>query len=1020
MTMTYELGARTQTAIGDRPLFAVQALEIGRLTGHLVPLTPGAFIPISGEGDQNDSNGSGKTTFLAIVSLLLGDPQWRLGNNLGNELVNLLFDPELAGAAGHGYAQATHGYLIGAFGENDDVRSVWMRINRDHRQKLGPLQVRVYEGFVVARGGTDAERLATADEHWQAEGHQVQFGLRDYASALYGARPRVSAYVRSRGGHGSGPSLLAAEVDQFTPEAIGAELLRLCGQEELLQHDTQQRRDRSAARKERQEAASQDEVASAREDAELKVLDGLDAAREALALAEEHWDDHFAQQLVDAETALAADEAAIGARQEELSTASLAEVGLKKALEEMLDPTALREELAELERQHVDANDVVKNAEDLATRRSVAVEDLKEALGAARREAAGWTPGKRSIAEERLATATADHTLRARTRDRAEDEARRADDRLALVREQGRVETADALAALRKAGVGSACALFDNLLIEAPYRDVLEPALLPWRNAVVTAADDRAKAIDALTGLPGTILICGDDDTIALPAGMEVPSGARRFVRRLLDGARTLDGGCVESMSADVTVIAPLPRPVTGAAAAIAEAEAEFAAAEQALAAAAPAVDAAVEAMRTARAELARAEAADRTLALATELAAADDARANAERAADKERLARDAVHAQLKPALEQVATYDARKTQADLALAGAVAEREEHQRALDDLKRASTDRARALRLNPFADRPQDARVRAAQVGLDESTLRKQAHEDLGVALHQLGIDQRTGKGAEQHDQEIVQVASRRSELLMEGRESRMSFDALAGPLTRYLERRHASDIEQRERIMRAQDERGARIDGYDRTLEHLDGELESLGASIESAVRARLTEVSRRFDELDRENHGHGARLSIDIVRPSDITNWIVHVTPEWARGAGERPVSYRRPGNTAMKKQRTINLVLAALLDDERAHRGGVLVLDELGDSLGQQHRLSVLGAIAAAAKASGITVLATCQDSMLDAAGQFAQLVVYFRYVGGAEVVNRAPALYGYDSALARVRLSAEAILDGRPLA
>jgi chromosome segregation protein len=1019
-TLVEELGAREGHAIGDRALFAVQALEIGRLSGHVVPLTPGAFIPVSGEGDRSDSNGSGKTTFLAIASLLLGDPQWRLGNTQGDDLVNMLFDPELAGAAGRGYTPASHGYVIGFFGavsEDTDVRTVWMRINRDGRRALGPLQVRVYEGFQGARGQTDTARLEVADTWWRDATCLVEFGLRDYASGLFGARPRVSAYVRSRGGRSSGPSLLAAEVDQFDQAAIGTELLRLCGQEELLRHDAQQRRDRAVNRKERDDVVRDDEIGEIRETSELRLLDGLDAARKALRLADEHWTDHFARQLVDGEQVLAEADTEINGKKSALTDARLTFDRCQKAVDEMPDVTSLREELDRLQTEEAEADGKVSEAEALAVMLGVELNGVTEPLRDERRRAAGWVGTAPALLREQLDVVVAEHSAHVRAHERAEDEVVRAARALEEVERSGRRDTAQALAALRAAGVATASGLLDGLVVGDQLRATLEPALVPWRDAVVVGADERGAALRALAGLPGAILISGGD-TAALPESVQAPTGSGRFVERLLAHARgEVDGGISAGWD-EVTVIAPLARRITGRDAAILAAREELQAAEGVRDEAAATVRQAAAAKDAAEADLVRAEAAEAAAELQAESARLQESHGEAARAAARERLARDGLRQEVWNAQTRLASVDARRDAAVNALASARKAREDATTELRELERAREDRARALRVNPFAERREEAHERAAASGLDESTLRKHAQDDLGVALQQLGIDQRTGEGAEQHDEAIAAVAARRRALLEEGRESRMPFSELAAPLTRYLDARLKRDTEQRERIVRAKRERAAQIDAYNITLAHLDLELESLAESIESSVRARLSEVSKRFDKLDRGNGGNGARLRVDVTPAGDTSDWVVKVEPQWARGPGEEPVSYRRPGNTAMKKQRTINLVLAALLDEHRAHSGGVLILDELGDSLGHQHRLSVLGAIAESAAEAGITVLATCQDTMLDAAGQFAQLVVYFRYLGGTEVVNRAPALYGYDANGSRVRVSSEAVLSGRP--
>src|SRR5438046_318514 len=88
------LGARG--LVGDRQLILVQTFDIARLTSHPVPIIPGTFIAVGGRGPK-DSNESGKTSFLAATSLLLGDSGWKLTGAGGAAATALLFEPETAG-----------------------------------------------------------------------------------------------------------------------------------------------------------------------------------------------------------------------------------------------------------------------------------------------------------------------------------------------------------------------------------------------------------------------------------------------------------------------------------------------------------------------------------------------------------------------------------------------------------------------------------------------------------------------------------------------------------------------------------------------------------------------------------------------------------------------------------------------------------------------------------------------------------------------------------------------------------
>ena len=104
--------------VGSRQLVAVQTFDVARLTNHAVPLVPGTFIAVSGEGPKGDSNGSGKTSFLAAVSILLGDPQWRLDTQGGKAAAGVLFKPDSAGVDPAQQARAANtGYVVGVFAD---------------------------------------------------------------------------------------------------------------------------------------------------------------------------------------------------------------------------------------------------------------------------------------------------------------------------------------------------------------------------------------------------------------------------------------------------------------------------------------------------------------------------------------------------------------------------------------------------------------------------------------------------------------------------------------------------------------------------------------------------------------------------------------------------------------------------------------------------------------------------------------------------------------------------------------
>src|SRR5262249_22558197 len=147
----------------------------------------------------------------------------------------------------------------------------------------------------------------------------------------------------------------------------------------------------------------------------------------------------------------------------------------------------------------------------------------------------------------------------------------------------------------------------------------------------------------------------------------------------------------------------------------------------------------------------------------------------------------------------------------------------------------------------------------------------------------------------------------------------------------------------------------------------------------------------------------GHGGELDFEINPPSldpprgnqpAGRGWVLTATPRWARrppdtGPPEH-VAYHEQANTAQYKLATVQLVLAALLANEDPI-GRLLILDELGDGLGDAHRERVLDALRRAADETGITVLATVQDDMQHEAFARCAQVLVLRYRSEADLLN-----------------------------
>ncbi|MDP9458687.1 MAG: hypothetical protein M3Q22_00040 [Actinomycetota bacterium] len=249
-------GADTRSGvIGDRHLLAVQTFDIARLTTYPVPLVPGTFVAVSGVGPKGDSNGSGKTSFLGAVSLLLGESQWRLESDGGRVATGLLWRPQAAGVAAEDrYVPADFGYIVGVFADplpggltDSEARAhlnrtaiiVWLRLSATPKY----LRVRWTLGLHVAQAADDTERYAEANQLWNAlpatQGREL--GAQRMATALYGEAPRCMAYLDTTL-RKAAPSLLSQQMTEMRPEEIGESLIALTGRDNLLETEQEQRR----------------------------------------------------------------------------------------------------------------------------------------------------------------------------------------------------------------------------------------------------------------------------------------------------------------------------------------------------------------------------------------------------------------------------------------------------------------------------------------------------------------------------------------------------------------------------------------------------------------------------------------------------------------------------------------------------------------------------------------------------------------------------------------------------------
>ncbi|WP_063765617.1 hypothetical protein [Herbidospora cretacea] len=313
--------------VGDRMLVAVQAVNISRLSTHTVPIVPGTLVVVAGAGPK-DSNGAGKSSFIAAITALLGDEQWRFASG-AKAVSELLFNAELAAHGDQQWASADHGYIVGVF----DVPSaglpvtVWVRVN----QEAPHMEVRWAEGVHLATAASEAERVTHADVIWSGlpkSAGRRDVVARDLTRVLYGDRVRCVSFLSTSVRSKVATNLLSQPLNEISPDRIFEAIAALTGLDAELDQEREARRDEHAKRVRAEDA--QQRLADFEDESRhlLAAFDRRDRARERLADALKHWRGRLARRVADAaeaEVTLAAQRAEFDAAAETAESA-IAEV----------------------------------------------------------------------------------------------------------------------------------------------------------------------------------------------------------------------------------------------------------------------------------------------------------------------------------------------------------------------------------------------------------------------------------------------------------------------------------------------------------------------------------------------------------------------------------------------------------------------------------------------------------------------------------------------------------------------
>ncbi|GGV08370.1 hypothetical protein GCM10010182_29640 [Actinomadura cremea] len=1010
-----------ENIVGARTLVAVQAVNISRLSTHPVPTVPGTLIVVAGQGPK-DSNGAGKSSFIAAITALLGDEQWRFASG-ARAVAELLFNAELAAQGDSRWASADHGYIVGVFdhadppeepGDDDEetALTVWLRVNVDAPH----LEIRWRRGVHLAAAPSEADRVALADRLWAGlprSAGRRDLVAKDLSRVLYGGQVRCVSFLSTSVRSKVATNLLSQPLNEITPERIFSAIAALTGLDRELEAE---RRSRAEEHRERAKAAEATERLTEweREAATLlKTFDRRDRARADVDAALRHWRTRHARLLsdaADADAALAAEQDGLRAEADELAAAARA----AEQEMEQLTGGALDEQVAAAEAALAELKGRVDR---LGADKAVAQDRLEEL----RRRVAELEERRRDADGRDEAAARAGLAAAETGRDEAQQEFGMA--RGAVARAERALAEAEAgessapaqIRALAAAGV-AAVGLLDAVELAAGVRDRWEAALWPYREAVAVGTADLDAAAGALKELPGSMIVPADGDVAASTEDVGGHPDGVRCALPLTGFFAALEGG----NPGGVVIVGGFPEPVTGRVARVRAARAELEAAREAL-------EAARQATSDGAAEVALA---GRRLAGARAAAELDDVRSRmAELRAELEELA--AGEARLGPRLgaaEQTlrrlqAKADTRALEVD-RLRG---RRAGHERDRDRVRARSSelsDRRAALGIEALEKEWGGSRDGAAEwlSGLDEDESTwtpaewwHTAEKHLSEAIRRVFPD---GTSDEDMPEEVRFLLRERTD--GEGRRTereQATFPRLAKAVEAYLRQQEDYERHQRRQIEVQVSARRADLEKAQKGAADAAGAAEAHRTALTAAIRARLQRVSEEFEKLDVNYGGYGATLEFPTPEPpgDPEQEWRWRVTPKWRRSDGQRYVPYNRRANTALMDEKAVKLVCAAAL----ASSGGgrlCLVLDELGRNLGKEHRKEAVALFRKIGETHGITVIGALQDDMepyaIDACGQYVKL----RRSSDTMPYNEPPVVVAYDEHEERVRRLAAQISAG----
>ncbi|WP_030462301.1 hypothetical protein [Kitasatospora sp. NRRL B-11411] len=1007
--------------VGDRQLVAVQTFDIARLTSHPVPIVPETFIAVSGLGPKEDSNGSGKTSFLIAVSLLLADPQWRLDTNGGRPAGGILFHPEAAGVdQTHRASPVDHGYIVGVFAHPADPAAdpmtVWIRI-----ATTAPyLQANWTEGLHLADAITDHERSIQADDLWRALGTRRQLSARAMADTLYGTAPRCLTYLDTAL-RPPAPSLLSQQLTEMEPKDIGRSLIALSGMSHLLDEEYRLRGLALESQIDLEKAQAEHEKQQLADEQVMNAVRARQAAQDSVEAGRAAWQRYLAASYREARALEESIAVKTRAAQDALTAADAVAQKADDRVRTLSAATDLadKESQAELNWSNAQqlSNELTQKLTELKTRHTVLIEERPTLLPYLH----DWDGSDTATTADRLELSRRDHLKAEQACEAAEAAVTRAEKHLNDV-EQGRSGTAGAAIDLLSGHGIPAYGLLDQIDLEETSRPLWEPRLAPWSDAVVVQPHHEHRARGLLhAALPGTQIVICDPQREPLPEGVRSNLNLAQFLTALNERfVPTHDGADVHDQALALTVTGGFTTPLAGRETRLQQSRRQLAQSQTQVTEAANALKAAASGVILARTQHTAAQAAERLAQLKkeedqlqTDVAKADTRVVEAKRTEEQ-------LKSVWKHAWGEHNGHKQRLITAKLELDAANKEVKDRRSTIVALEHQRT-KAAAPQWQHLWGKSLDEAIRQLADLPDQTqaarpaALRRQAEHALRRAYERYGVDgdpdADVGEDLREGDKMARALADAEP-----GEPPARSFADAAYPLENRLAGHREQDNVAAARITRDRRTREQAIEELDAVGSTRRNAVETIQDMIENHIEGLFSQIGAAFNRLDLGSGNFGAKLEHRSVRPEGAGDWDWQVTPRWKRSRSGGYVSYRENANSAQVKVHAVLLVLAALLADNQS-RGRVLILDELGNSLGETNRKDMLAALRDVARDQHLTILGTCQDSVLADAADACGELLWFTHASAADITNQPTSVWAFDSNGERTRLTEEWITAGR---